>query len=44
MGLDTKSDWLIISRNVTSTKGVTELVQGQLQVSCKLEEWAQKNF
>jgi hypothetical protein len=49
MKLDTKTYWLTGRQSQCNfdfdlTEGVTELVQEQLRVSRKLEEWVQKNF
>jgi hypothetical protein len=35
---------ITLTLTLTLTEGVTDLVQGQLRVSRKLEEWVQKNI
>jgi hypothetical protein len=49
MELDIETYWLTDRQSECDfdfdlTEVVTELVQGQLRVSRKLEEWVQKNF
>jgi hypothetical protein len=41
---DRLAGWLSVVTYFDFDFDLTELVQGQLQVSRKLEEWVQKNF